>query len=101
MAHGCKPVCAMERKTAYERNCRLCDSRGCELAADVGGQAYCGYVGYVVCDVRHNVGKDGKMEGILKGRNACDIDNDAYTKCKWFATFVLLHIRFCVFVFKI
>ena len=91
----------MERKTAYERNCRLCDSRGCELAADVGGQAYCGYVGYVVCDVRHNVGKDGKMEGILEGRNACDIDNDAYTKCKRIATFVLLHIRFCVFVFKI
>lgn len=101
MAHGCKPVCAMGRKTAHERSGRLCDSRGCELAADVGGQAYCGYVGYAVCDVRHNVGKDGKMEGILEGRNACDIDNDAYTKCKWFATFVLLHIRFCVFVFKI
>lgn len=91
----------MERKTTYERNCRLCDSRGCKLDAYVGRQAYCGYVGYAVCDVRHNVGQDGKMEGILEGRNACDIDNDAYTKCKWFATFVLLHIRFCVFVFKI
>ena len=101
MAHGCKPVCAMERKTAYERNCRLCDSRGCELAADVGGQAYCGYVGYAVCDVRDYVGQDGKMEGILEGRNACNIDNDAYTKCERIVTFVLLHIRFCVFVFKI
>ena len=101
MAHGCKPVCAMERKTAYERGRRLCDSRRSKLDADVGGQAYCGYVGYAICDVRHNVGKDGKVEGILEGRNACDIDNDAYTKCKWFATFVLLHIRFCVFVFKI
>lgn len=101
MAHGCKPVCAMGRKTAYERNCRLCDSRGCELAADVGGQAYCGYVGYAVCDVRDYVGQDGKMEGILEGRNACDIDNDAYTKCERIVTFVLLHIRFCVFVFKI
>ena len=91
----------MGRKTAYERNCRLCDSRGCELAADVGGQAYCGYVGYAVCDVRDYVGQDGKMEGILEGRNACDIDNDAYTKCERIVTFVLLHIRFCVFVFKI
>lgn len=91
----------MERKTTYERNCRLCDSRGCELAADVGGQAYCGYVGYAVCDVRDYVGQDGKMEGILEGRNACDIDNDADTKCERIATFVLLHIRFCVFVFKI
>lgn len=91
----------MERKTTYERNCRLCDSRGCELAADVGGQAYCGYVGYAVCDVRDYVGQDGKMEGILEGRNACDIDNDAYTKCERIVTFVLLHIRFCVFVFKI
>lgn len=91
----------MGRKTAHERNCRLCDSRGCELDADVGGQAYCRNVGYAVCDVRDYVGQDGKMEGILEGRNACDIDNDAYTKCKWFATFVLLHIRFCVFVFKI
>lgn len=91
----------MGRKTAYERNCRLCDSRGCELAADVGGQAYCGYVGYAVCDVRDYVGQDGKMEGILEGRNACNIDNDAYTKCERIVTFVLLHIRFCVFVFKI
>lgn len=101
MAHGCKPVCAMERKTTYERGRRLCDSRGCKLDAYVGRQAYCGYVGYAVCDVRDYVGKDGKMEGILEGRNACDIDNDAYTKCERFATFVLLHIRFCVFVFKI
>lgn len=91
----------MGRKTAYERNCRLCDSRRSKLDADVGGQAYCGYVGYAVCDVRYNVGKDGKMEGILEGRNACNIDNDAYTKCERIVTFVLLHIRFCVFVFKI
>lgn len=91
----------MERKTTYERNCRLCDSRGCELAADVGRQTDRRNVGYAVCDVRHNVGKDGKMEGILKGRNACNIDNDAYTKCERIVTFVLLHIRFCVFVFKI
>lgn len=101
MAHGGKPVCAMGCETAYERSGRLCNSRGCELDADVGGQAYCGYVGDAVCDVRDYVGQDGKMEGILEGRNACDIDNDAYTKCKWFATFVLLHFRFCVFVFKI
>ncbi len=91
----------MERKTAYERGRRICDSRRSKLDADVGGQAYCGYVGDAVCDVRDYVGQDGKMEGILEGRNACDIDNDAYTKCKWFATFVLLHFRFCVFVFKI
>ena len=88
-------------ETAYERNCRLCDSRGSKLDADVGGQAYCGYVGDAVCDVRDYVGKDGKMEGILEGRNACNIDNDAYTKCERIVTFVLLHIRFCVFVFKI
>ena len=88
-------------KATYERSGRLCNSRGSELDADVGGQAYCGYVGDAVCDVRDYVGQDGKMEGILEGRNACDIDNDAYTKCKWFATFVLLHFRFCVFVFKI
>ena len=91
----------MERKTAYERGRRICDSRRSKLDAYVGGQAYCGYVGDAVCDVRDYVGQDGKMEGILEGRNACDIDNDAYTKCKWFATFVLLHFRFCVFVFKI
>lgn len=91
----------MGRKTAYERGRRLYDSRRSKLDAYVGEQAYCGYVGYAVCDVRDYVGQDGKMEGILEGRNACDIDNDAYTKCKWFATFVLLHIRFCVFVFKI
>lgn len=91
----------MGRKTAYERNCRLCDSRRSKLDAYVGRQTDRRYVGNAVCDVRHNVGQDGKMEGILEGRNACDIDNDAYTKCKWFATFVLLHIRFCVFVFKI
>lgn len=101
MAYGCKPVCAMERKTTYERGRRLCDSRRSKLDAYVGRQTDRRNVGYAVCDVRHNVGKDGKMEGILEGRNACDIDNDAYTKCKWFATFVLLHIRFCVFVFKI
>lgn len=88
-------------ETAYERGRRICDSRGSELDADVGGQAYGGYVGDAVCDVRHNVGQDGKMEGILEGRNTCDIDNDAYTKCKWFTTFVLLHFRFCVFVYKI
>ena len=91
----------MERKTAYERGRRLCDSRRSKLDADVGGQAYCGYVGYAVCDVRDYVGQDGKMEGILEGRNACNIDNDAYTKCERIVTFVLLHIRFCVFVFKI
>lgn len=91
----------MERKTAYERNCRLCDSRGSKLDAYVGRQTDRRNVWYAVCDVRDYVGQDGKMEGILEGRNACDIDNDAYTKCKWFATFVLLHIRFCVFVFKI
>lgn len=91
----------MERKTTYERGRRLCDSRRSKLAAYVGGQAYCGYVGYAVCDVRDYVGQDGKMEGILEGRNACDIDNDAYTKCERIVTFVLLHIRFCVFVFKI
>lgn len=91
----------MERKTTYERNCRLCDSRGCELAADVGRQTDRRNVGYAVCDVRDYVGKDGKMEGILEGRNACNIDNDAYTKCERIVTFVLLHIRFCVFVFKI
>lgn len=91
----------MERKTAYERGRRICDSRRGKLDAYVGRQTDRRYVGYAVCDVRHNVGKDGKVEGILEGRNACDIDNDADTKCKWFATFVLLHIRFCVFVFKI
>lgn len=91
----------MGRKTAYERNCRLCDSRGCKLDAYVGRQTDRRNVGYAVCDVRDYVGQDGKMEGILEGRNACDIDNDAYTKCERFATFVLLHIRFCVFVFKI
>ena len=101
MAYGSEPVCAMGRETAHERSGRLCDSRGCKLDADVGRQTDRRNVGYAVCDVRHNVGQDGKVEGILEGRNACDIDNDAYTKCKWFATFVLLHIRFCVFVFKI
>ena len=101
MAYGSEPVSAMGRETAHERSGRLCDSRGCKLDADVGRQTDRRNVGYAVCDVRHNVGKDGKVEGILEGRNACDIDNDAYTKRKWFATFVLLHIRFCVFVFKI
>lgn len=91
----------MERKTTYERGRRLCDSRRSKLDAYVGRQAYCGYVGYAVCDVRDYVGQDGKMEGILEGRNACNIDNDAYTKCERIVTFVLLHIRFCVFVFKI
>lgn len=91
----------MGREAAHERSGRLCNSSGCELDADVGGQAYCGYVGNAVCDVRDYVGQDGKMEGILEGRNACDIDNDAYTKRKWFATFVLLFIRVYFFVFKI
>ena len=91
----------MGRKTAYERGRRLCDSRRSKLDAYVGRQTDRRNVGYAVCDVRHNVGKDGKMEGILEGRNACDIDNDAYTKCERIVTFVLLHIRFCVFVFKI
>ena len=101
MAYGSEPVCAMGRETAHERGRRLCDSRGCELDADVGRQTDRRNVGDAVCDVRNDVGQDGKMEGILEGRNACDIDNDAYTKCERFATFVLLHIRFCVFVFKI
>lgn len=91
----------MERKTAYERGRRICDSRRSKLDAYVGRQTDRRNVGNAVCHIRHNVGQDGKMEGILEGRNACDIDNDAYTKRKWFATFVLLHIRFCVFVFKI
>lgn len=91
----------MERKTTYERGRRLCDSRRSKLDAYVGRQTDRRNVGYAVCDVRHNVGKDGKMEGILEGRNACNIDNDAYTKCERIVTFVLLHIRFCVFVFKI
>lgn len=101
MAYGSEPVCAMGRETAHERSGRLCDSRGCELDAYVGRQTDRRNVGYAVCDVRYYVGQDGKMEGILEGRNACNIDNDAYTKRKWFATFVLLHIRICVFVFKI
>lgn len=91
----------MERKTAYERGRRICDSRRSKLDAYVGRQTDRRNVGYAVCDVRHNVGKDGEMEGILEGRNACNIDNDAYTKCERIVTFVLLHIRFCVFVFKI
>ena len=91
----------MGRKTAYERGRRLCDSRRSKLDAYVGRQTDRRNVGYAVCDVRHNVGKDGKMEGILEGRNACNIDNDAYTKCERIVTFVLLYIRFCVFVFKI
>lgn len=91
----------MERKTTYERGRRLCDSRRSKLDAYVGRQTDRRNVGYAVCDVRYNVGKDGKMEGILEGRNACNIDNDAYTKCERIVTFVLLHIRFCVFVFKI
>lgn len=91
----------MERKTAYERDRRICYSRRSKLDAYVGRQTDRRNVGYAVCHIRHNVGQDGEMEGILEGRNACNIDNDAYTKCKWFATFVLLHIRICVFVFKI
>lgn len=91
----------MERKTTYERGRRICYSRRSKLDAYVGRQTDRRNVGYAVCDVRHNVGKDGKMEGILEGRNACNIDNDAYTKCERIVTFVLLHIRFCVFVFKI
>ena len=91
----------MGRKTAYERSGRLCNSRGSELDAYVGRQTDRRNVGYAVCHIRHNVGQDGKMEGILEGRNACNIDNDAYTKCERIVTFVLLHIRFCVFVFKI
>lgn len=91
----------MERKTAYERGRRICDSRRSKLDAYVGRQAYCGYVGDAVCHIRNYVGKDGTVEGILEGRNACDIVDDADTKCERIVTFVLLHIRFCVFVFKI
>ena len=101
MAHGCKPVCAMERKTAYERDRRICYSRRSKLDAYVGRQTDRRYVGDAVCHIRNDVGKDGKVEGILEGRNACDIVDDADTKCERIATFVLLHIRFCVFVFKI
>lgn len=91
----------MERKTTYGRGRRICYSRRSKLDAYVGRQTDRRNVGYAVCDVRDYVGQDGKMEGILEGRNACNIDNDAYTKCERIVTFVLLHIRFCVFVFKI
>lgn len=66
MAYGSEPVCAMGRETAHERSGRLCDSRGCELDADVADKPTVGMSGMLFAMFGIMWGKTGRWKEYLK-----------------------------------